>query len=505
MALQPELVVLYADGECSPEEAGRVQAGLRESAEARELYALLVRQRLMLAEVCARAAAPVVIVTPVLPAAPVRSRRAYWVAAAAAAALLVLGTGLGWLLRGRPPAGYVLGGPAGSGSVERLAYGSLLEPPAAQTVEAVLADNSVVSVAPESRVRVAARRRLELESGRVGLVCAHDRNQRFVVTAGDATVTALGTEFVVAYDEATDSVEEGVQMNRVVRVAVISGAVLLANGLGQLQLSAGEEGQGRRGRAPEKVKKSKAAEEGQVLHPEVFALQDLGDEDLLKLGKCVQELLADGLRGEELAAAIHARIEVLKAARRARKQERKRDHKHEGEGQGHGHGHGPHEGEGQGHGHGQGPHEGEGQGHGHGHGKGPRDGEGKGHGKGPRDGEGQGHGKGPRDGEGKGHGKGPREGEGQGHGKGPRDGEGKGHGKGPRDGEGQGHGKGPREGEGQGHGRGPREGEGKGRGRGKDTGGKKERERDRERDHGGDEAGEEELDVVADGEGIDIF
>ena len=45
MSLEPDILTCYADGECSPEQAARVEAALRDSPQARAAYAQLRQHR----------------------------------------------------------------------------------------------------------------------------------------------------------------------------------------------------------------------------------------------------------------------------------------------------------------------------------------------------------------------------------------------------------------------------------------------------------------------------
>ncbi len=459
MNVEAALLLACADGEASPEEAARVGAALRESSEARAEFARLLRHRLMLAELLAARAGPVVL----LPAAkapapapvPARRLRRYAFAAAAAAAAVLAAVGAYWALKRPAPAGYVTaqGAP--------LAYGQPLVVLGGEAVELKLADESVLRVGPESRVTVTAPRRVKLACGQTRVRCKSDGDNPFVVTAAGTTVRALGTEFLVMVDnEAGDGrgasrsphEEEKKMLKKVVSVVVLSGAVMVVNGFGEIRLAAGEAGVSKGGERPARGRGAKDKDKGEK------GAQGLGDEELKGLGKFVQEKLAEGLRGKELADAIHKRLEERKRARQGGKGKGKG--KGEGKGKKHQHKHGEGEGDG----------EGKGKQHQHKHKEGAGDGEGEGKGKkhqhkhGEGDGEGEGKGKKHRHKHKEGEGEGKGKGEGKGGG-----GEGKGHGKGGGDkepgagGEGEGKGKG-HGGGGGGGGRGGRGGGGRGGG-----------------------------------------
>lgn len=86
-----------------------------------------------------------------------------------------------------------------------------------------LADGSTIRLDTGSRVRVRfadGERRVDLEGGQALFTVAHDANRPFVVDAGSAQVTAVGTEFDVRRSEAD------------VRVTLVSGAVDVTRGPG---------------------------------------------------------------------------------------------------------------------------------------------------------------------------------------------------------------------------------------------------------------------------------
>lgn len=87
-----------------------------------------------------------------------------------------------------------------------------------------LADGSTVRLDTASRVKVrftGDRRLVELEGGQALFEVAHDPARPFIVDAGEATVTALGTVFDVRRDGTS------------VRVTLVSGVVEVASGRGQ--------------------------------------------------------------------------------------------------------------------------------------------------------------------------------------------------------------------------------------------------------------------------------
>lgn len=96
-----------------------------------------------------------------------------------------------------------------------------------------LADGSSVRLDTASRVKVrfdGGRRLIELQEGQAFFTVAHDAGRPFVVAAGDARVTALGTVFDVRRDAAG------------VRVVLVSGAVEVAGGAGAAKrMTAGQQ------------------------------------------------------------------------------------------------------------------------------------------------------------------------------------------------------------------------------------------------------------------------
>lgn len=100
-----------------------------------------------------------------------------------------------------------------------------------------LADGSTLRLDTASRVKVRFtddRRLVQLEGGQALFEVAHDPARPFIVDAGDATVTALGTVFDVRRDGAA------------VRVTLVSGVVEVASGHGQEPVKRLAAGQGAR-------------------------------------------------------------------------------------------------------------------------------------------------------------------------------------------------------------------------------------------------------------------
>jgi hypothetical protein len=179
----------------------------------------------------------------------------------------------------------------------------------------------MVGLAPGASVVVEAPRRLTLRNGRLRVACRKDPERKFVVGAGAATATALGTEFSVRITEepagqdarprSDEPVREAEAMKTIVRVVVFSGVVLLANAGGELRLEAGESGRAGGGAKPAKVKD--AEDEGPA------GKRPKGAGGLEKIGDHVRKLHDQGLRGRELAEAIREKIEELKAAGKDRR------------------------------------------------------------------------------------------------------------------------------------------------------------------------------------------
>lgn len=96
--------------------------------------------------------------------------------------------------------------------------GTIVQTELAERREVTLADGSVVSVAPNSELRIrftADRRSIELRKGHALFDVSPDLRRPFVVDAGTTTVHAVGTSFDVDRDKET------------VRVTVIRGRVLV--------------------------------------------------------------------------------------------------------------------------------------------------------------------------------------------------------------------------------------------------------------------------------------
>jgi transmembrane sensor len=132
---------------------------------------------------------------------PVRVRRT-----AALAACLVGALALGWSLRDGEVAGVtvpLLGSQAGlsSASLQDQAFRTSV----GQRTTVTLADGSIVTLDTDSVLRTRRspnERLLSLERGRAYFKVAKDKRRPFIVTAGDKTVVATGTEFSVDVDVA---------------------------------------------------------------------------------------------------------------------------------------------------------------------------------------------------------------------------------------------------------------------------------------------------------------
>jgi transmembrane sensor len=95
-----------------------------------------------------------------------------------------------------------------------------------------LADGSSVRLDTDSRMRVrfdGRRRLIELETGQALFIVAHDAKRPFVVTAGDARVTAIGTVFDVR------------RRDREANVTLVSGVVDVAGGGKTERMTAGHQ------------------------------------------------------------------------------------------------------------------------------------------------------------------------------------------------------------------------------------------------------------------------
>lgn len=90
-----------------------------------------------------------------------------------------------------------------------------------ERMSVTLADGSVVHLNTQSTVRVSytpEERRLTLEGGQALFEVAKAPQRPFIVTAGDRTVTALGTKFDVRLDQSR------------LQIALVEGAVVVRNG-----------------------------------------------------------------------------------------------------------------------------------------------------------------------------------------------------------------------------------------------------------------------------------
>lgn len=143
---------------------------------------------------------------------PVRLRRG-----AALAACLIGALVLGWSLRDGEVAGVTvpLIGPQLGTTVASL-QDQTFRTSVGQRTTVTLADGSIVTLDTDSLLRTrqsASERLLTLERGRAYFKVAKDRRRPFIVTAGDKSVVATGTEFAVDVD------------TRAVAVTLVEGSV----------------------------------------------------------------------------------------------------------------------------------------------------------------------------------------------------------------------------------------------------------------------------------------
>lgn len=128
----------------------------------------------------------------------VKTRRPLFLALAAGFAAIAI-LAVGWLNRGTPLQTFVTA--LGEQRTETLADGTTLRLNTSSTLEVQMTDR---------------HRSITLRSGEVAFDVAKDRSRPFVVTAGDGTITAVGTQFQVRHEANT------------VAVTLIEGRVKLA-------------------------------------------------------------------------------------------------------------------------------------------------------------------------------------------------------------------------------------------------------------------------------------
>ncbi len=245
-----ELFLDALDGTAS--EAGQAELALhiencRECATAAR-QAALVHRMLLEAGVERRIAAPAGRARP-------RPRLRLF---AAAAALLALCAGA-WLAfgpgRNRPAGTVVTTTDGGIAAGLEIAYGRPQVIRRGGSAGLRLADGSFLKLAELTEATVTARRRVLLARGEVELECRADRRNPFVISAAGVEARAVGTRFSVRID---DEEEEAVR-GSTVRVAVISGVVIVTNALGSLEAGEGKRVICRPGVAPVAVTEQKPA------------------------------------------------------------------------------------------------------------------------------------------------------------------------------------------------------------------------------------------------------
>ncbi len=243
------------------DDAGRAELEelLLDSAEARRVYWEYLRQHAMVRELLMEKGGSRLALGAAGRAPAVRRPKRLLIAfAVAAAAAAVLIAAVPHLFSTPPRSKPSVAGQLTADSVLNqarypLAYGQPIRTLWDDPVEVRLADESVLTVSPESCVSVPERRRVKLISGAVRVKCRPEEKKSFEVVAEGVTARALGTEFVVVADEHPE--EEGKPVSRkLVSVVVLSGVVLLVNKWGELRLTAGEVGVSPAGAKPEKSK-----------------------------------------------------------------------------------------------------------------------------------------------------------------------------------------------------------------------------------------------------------
>ncbi|MHC4916529.1 MAG: FecR domain-containing protein [Planctomycetota bacterium] len=248
-----ELFDRVVDGICSDSDAARLRDALLESAEARRAYWTEMYRHAFIGELLREKRGVSMAVGEKRAWRRGGLRRSWMLVAAGAAAMLLVAVGIRPFLSGprvaEGKAGSLLAASALHHEGQQLEYGQVVRTLWEKPLEVQLADESRLSLCEESAVSVPKRRRVELRSGGVRVAVRRDEKDPFVVSAGDASVRALGTEFVVLTGGRAAE-EDEMAGSRLVSVVVISGAVLLSNPLGELKLSAGEAGVSRDGAAP---------------------------------------------------------------------------------------------------------------------------------------------------------------------------------------------------------------------------------------------------------------
>lgn len=248
-----EVLNALLDGEATPEERAALEARLAAEPDLRERLEALRTLDAGLRDAYAGAAAEAEEATArfrVPAEEPARRRVSLWLVPASLAAGLGAGLLLPGLLDGGgaavvpppppvhappPVAAFIAQAPEGIraegrgtlASGQEVRAGDLLEVPADGKVSLFLRDGTEVRLDRGARVRVPGGRRLEVERGRVWSRVA--RGEPFLLGAGDARVTVLGTELSVSRgEERTD-------------VLLFSGSARVEAGGETRELAAGQE------------------------------------------------------------------------------------------------------------------------------------------------------------------------------------------------------------------------------------------------------------------------
>jgi len=210
-----------------------------------------------------------------------RSRPWVWQVAAAAAFVAVLGAGV-WRLGGDSTQGAPIAVMLdGAGALDAGGWVSTAE---GQTRTLAYSEGSAVEVEPESRVRVselgAKESRVSLESGRIHARIVPRTGVRWSFVAGPHEVLVVGTEFMLGWDAARESMALEVTKGLVeVRstgkgrvIPVAAGQVLTLDGVGH-RLSAVDLGAGAAGTEP--ISPRTSGESGAVAESTGTKLEDL--------------------------------------------------------------------------------------------------------------------------------------------------------------------------------------------------------------------------------------